>query len=105
MRNNPEKYSALVYHNNYNQNSLSSTSIDNDSNRLDVRSKQITLPPPPYDEYIIEDYKAIMLEETEKLYKILVDQLVCEVINETVTEQSVPTLSHSPELPFQEELQ
>jgi hypothetical protein len=91
MRNHPEKYSTLVYHNNNNQNSLSSTSRDNDSNRLDVRSRQVTLPPPPYDEYIIEGYKAIMLEETEKLYKILVDQLV----NESVAIQSPEALPSS----------
>src|SRR5918911_847840 len=36
MRNNPEKYSALVYHNNYNQSSLSSVSKDNNINLSDT---------------------------------------------------------------------
>jgi chromosome segregation ATPase len=61
MRNNPEKYSALVYHNNYNQSSLSSISKYNNSN-LSGANRQVVLPPPPYDGYIIEHYKDIMLE-------------------------------------------
>jgi hypothetical protein len=100
MRSNPDKYTSLVYHNNDNQNSLSSTSRDNSIHNylLEMSSK---LPPPPYDAYVIEDYKAIVLEEAEKLYNTLVDQLVCEVINESVTEQSLPTPSSSlPELSF-----
>ncbi|HEY7572539.1 MAG TPA: hypothetical protein VH796_14325 [Nitrososphaeraceae archaeon] len=90
MRNNPEEYSALVYHNNnYNQNPLSSTTKskdnNNNNNNLSYPSRQLmTLPPPPYDEYIIEHYNDIILEETEKLYKVLVDQLVCKVLNENV---------------------
>ena len=51
MRSNPEKYSALVYHNNDIQNS----SRDK-SNLVDMkRSREVILPPPPYDNYIIED--------------------------------------------------
>ena len=61
-------------------------------------SRQVILPLPPYDEYIIEDYKAIVLEEAEKLYNVLVDQLVCEVINERVSKQSTGTL---PALPLE----
>ena len=97
MRNNPEKYSVLIYHNNDNKNSLSSSpsslslsirSKDNNSNLLDARSRQvIVLPPPPYDGYIIEYYKDRMLEEAEKLYNLLVDQIVCEVVNENVSKQ------------------
>jgi hypothetical protein len=79
MRNNPEKYSSLVYHNNENQNS-SSTSIDD--------RRQIVLPPPPYDYYIIDGYKAITLEKAEKLYNVLTNQLVCEVVNENVAMSS-----------------
>jgi hypothetical protein len=100
MRNNPEKYSALVHHDN--QSSLSSISKDNNSNMSDA-SRQVILPPPPYDEYIIEHYKGIMLEEAEKLYIILVDQIVCEVINEGVSKQSAETMPFSlPALPFEE---
>jgi hypothetical protein len=93
MRNNPEKYSYLIYHNNDSQKSLSSTSKDNNSNVLDANtSRQVVLPPPPYDDYIIEDYKAIMLEEAEKLYNALLDQLVCEVVNENIAKQPVAAL-------------
>ena len=46
------------------------------------------IPTPPYDYYVIEDYKAIVLEEAEKLYNVLVDQIVCEVVNESVSKQS-----------------
>jgi hypothetical protein len=112
MRNNPEKYSSLVYHNNDNQSPLSSTSKDNSSLLDAKRSKEVVLPPPPYDEYIIEDYKNIVLEEAEKLYTMLTDQLLCDVINESVAKQptgdmpSLPALSsdegdqkHDPALP------
>ena len=44
-----------------------------------------------------------MLEEAEKLYIILVDQIVCEVINEGVSKQSAETMPFSlPALPFEE---
>jgi hypothetical protein len=83
MGSNPEKYSALVYHNNDNQSSISSTYRD--SNLLDVKiNRQIILSLPPYDDHVMEDYKVIVLEEAEKLYKILVDQIVCEVTNEVL---------------------
>ncbi len=90
MRNNPEEYSALIYHNNdiYNQSSLSSTtrSKGNDRhNNLSYPSRQVmTLPPPPYDRYMIEHYNDLILEETEKIYKTLVDRLVCKVLNENI---------------------
>jgi hypothetical protein len=95
MRNKPDKYSSLVYHNNNDENSLSSSKDNSKSNRQ-------LLPPPPYDSYIIEHYKAILLEESEKLYNDLVDQLICEVVNEGVTEQSEPMPSTLPELSFEE---
>ena len=73
MINNPDKYSALVYHNNDNQKSLPSStrSKDKNSNLLDA-SSQVILPSPPYDGYIIEYYKDTMLEEAEKLYNVLI---------------------------------
>ena len=58
-------------------------------------NRQVVLPPPPYDEYIIEGYKDIMLEEAEKLYNVLVDQLVCEVINENVSKHSAEAIPSS----------
>jgi hypothetical protein len=103
MRNNPERYSALVYHNNYNQNSLSPISKDNYNSNLSDTSRQVILPPPPYDGYIIEGYKDMMLEEAEKLYNVLVDKLVCEAINESVSKQSAEAMSSSlPALPLEE---
>ena len=68
VRNDPDKHSALVYHDNDNQSSISSSrSRDNNSNLLGMKSnsRQVILALPPYDEYIIEDYKAIVLEEAE----------------------------------------
>lgn len=87
MRTSPDK---LEYHDNEN------SSKDNSSH-----TRQI-LPPPPYDTYIIEHYKSTLLEESEKLFKELVDQLVCEVVNESVTQQPIPTPSELPELPYDE---
>ena len=59
--------------------------------------------PPPYDEYIIEDCKTVVLEEAEKLYNVLTNQLLCDVINENVAKQSAETmLSSLPALPLQE---
>ena len=93
MRASPDRYSSLVYHNN-NENS----SKDNNNHS----SRQI-LPPPPYDGYIIEHYKSTLFEESEKLYNGLVDQLVCEVVNENVAKQSAETTPSSlPALPFEE---
>jgi hypothetical protein len=49
--------------------------------------------------------RAIMLEEAEKHYIILVDQLVCEAVNENVAKQSAeakPSLS-LPALPLEED--
>ena len=106
MRNNPEKYSALVYHNNYNQNSSSSSSTgskDHNSNLLNATRQAVVLPPPPYDDSIIEYYKGIMLEEAEKLYNVIVDQVLCEVVNENVANQSTETMPSSlPALPLEE---
>ena len=101
MRNNPEKYSALVYHDNYNQSSLSSVSkVDNS---ISYASRQVVLPPPPYDGHIIEYYKDIMLEEAEKLYNDIVDQILCEVVNENVAKQPADTIpSSQPALPLEE---
>jgi hypothetical protein len=106
MRNNPEKYSALVYHNNDNQNSSSSPSStrskDHDSNLSNASRQAVVLPPPPYDNYMIEYYKDIMLEEAEKLYNDIVDQIFC-VVNENVAKQSAETMPSSlPALPLEE---
>ena len=55
MRGDLEKYFALVYHNNDNRSSLSSKrSIDNNGNLVDMKmSREVILPPAPYDDYII----------------------------------------------------
>jgi hypothetical protein len=66
------------------------------------RSREVILPSLPYDEYIMEDYKATVLEEAEKLYNVLVDQLVCEAVNENVAKQSTEATSSSlPALPLE----
>jgi hypothetical protein len=81
MRNNPDKYASLIYHNNDNQSK-------GDFNLSETKwSRNVILTPPPYDEYIIEDCKTVVLEEAEKLYNILTDQLLCDVINENVAKQ------------------
>jgi hypothetical protein len=106
MRRNPEKYSALIYHDNYNQNSSSSStrSKDTNSNISNASRQEVVLPPPPYDNYMIQYYKDIMLEEAEKLYNDIVDQILCEVVNENVVKQSAETmLSSLPALPLEEE--
>jgi hypothetical protein len=105
MRNDPEKYSALVYHNNDKQNSSSSStrSKDHNSNLLNARRQVVVVPPPPYDGHIIEYYKDIMLQEAEKLYNDIVDQILCEVVNENVSKQSSETIPSSlPALPSEE---
>jgi hypothetical protein len=58
-----------------------------------------------YDYDIMKKYKALLLEEAEKLYNILVDQLVCEAINESVAKQSAesPSSSLLPTLPLEED--
>jgi hypothetical protein len=92
MRTNPDKYSSLVYHNNN----------ENPGKDNSHRSIQM-LPPPPYDNHIIEHYKSMLFEESEKLYNDLVDQHVCEVINENVAKQSAENMPSSlPALPLEE---
>ena len=44
-----------------------------------------------------------MLDEAEKLYNDIVDQILCEVVNENVARQSVETMPYSlPALPLEE---
>ena len=98
MRNNPDKYTSLIYRNNDNQSK-------DDFNLSDTsRSRNVILTtPPPYDEYIIEECKRVVLEEAEKLYNILTNQLLCDIINENGAKQSAETMSSSlPALPLQE---
>ena len=78
MRNNPSIITTIKVH----CHPSSTTSKDNNNSNLLDANRQVVLPPPPYDEYIIEGYKDIMLEEAEKLYNVLVDQVLCEVVNE-----------------------
>jgi hypothetical protein len=92
MRASPDRYSSLVYHNN-----------ENSSNDNGHNVRQI-LAPPPYDGYIIEHYKSTLSEESVKLYDGLVEHLVCEVVNESVANQSVPTPSQLPVLPSEQEV-
>jgi hypothetical protein len=65
--------------------------------------QKCNITPPPYDEYIIEDCKTVVLEEAEKPYNILTDQHLCDVINENVAKQSAETMPSSlPALPLKE---
>jgi len=102
MRNNLEKYSALVYHNNDKQSLMSSRSKNNaillNTNNS---SRQVVLPQLPYDYHIIQHYKAILLEEAEKLYNGLVYKLVFEVVNESVSKQPTGDMSSLPDLSSQ----
>ena len=78
------EYSALVYHNNDTQYSSSS-----------ARIRPVAALPPPYDDNTIEYYKAILLEEANKLYNDIVDQILCEVVNENVAKQFAETMPSS----------
>jgi hypothetical protein len=72
--------------------SIISTSKDNNHNRLNMRSsRQVVLPPSSYDAYIIEDCRAKVLEEAEKLCNVLVDQIVC-VVNKNISKQSTEAI-------------
>ena len=45
----------------------------------------------------------MVLEEAEKLYNILTDQLLCDIIDENVAKQSAETMQSSlPALPLEE---
>jgi hypothetical protein len=97
MRANPDKYTSLIYHNNDNQSRGGLNMSDS------KWSRHVILAPPPYDEYVIADCKTAVLEEAEKLYNILTDQLLCDVINENVAKQSAETMPSSlPALTFEE---
>ena len=88
----------MIYHNNDNQ-----SKDDFNLSEMKWSRNVILTTPPPYDEYIIEDCKSVVLEEAEKLYNILTDQLLCDVINENVAKQSAETMPSSlPALPLQE---
>jgi hypothetical protein len=94
MRANPDRYTSLIYHNN----------DKGDFNLSETKwHRNVILAQSPYDEYVIEDCKTVVLEESEKLYNILTDQLLCDVINENVAKQSAETMPSSlPALPLQE---
>jgi hypothetical protein len=64
-------------------------------------SRQVVLPQLPYDYYIIEHYKATLLEEAEKLYSGLVDKLVFEVVDESVSKQPTGGMPSLPDLSSQ----
>ena len=70
---------------------------------MNASRQAAVLPPPPYDNYMIDYYKEIMLQEAEKLYNDIVDQVLYEVVNENVARQSVETMpSFLPVLPLEE---
>jgi hypothetical protein len=52
----------------------------------------------PYYDYDIEDCKAILLDEAEKLYASMAKKMVCELINEIASKTSITSL---PVLPLE----
>jgi hypothetical protein len=94
MRIDPNKYSSLVYSNN--PRLLSTSTRGNISNNYKYMSSGQQQP--LYD-YKIEDIKSGLLDQAEEFYTSLVDRLVCEVINGSITEQ--PAAESPPALPLE----
>jgi hypothetical protein len=101
MRTNPDKYYPLVYSNNPR---LLSSSKDNghsnykyissSSEKQEERQSQ-------YDYFSIEDCQTELLGQAKEFYALLVDRLLCEVINGIViNKQHAPLLSASLPLEF-----
>lgn len=98
MRSDPDKYCSLIY---YDDNkSLSSTTRDNDNqvHHYPLYMHRQQPHPSPYYDYDIEDCKAILLEEAEKLYANMTKKVVCEPVNEIVSKTYVTSL---PVLPLE----
>jgi hypothetical protein len=78
IRNDPVKYSPLIYYCNNNNNNMSmSTSTTNSSYRYGGQQQEQYL---PSQDYFIEHYTAMLVEEAEKLYTKLVKDLTNRII-------------------------
>jgi hypothetical protein len=83
MRDNPEKYSSLVYSNN-----LMSIRNSNCKHMSSEQQQQES----PYDDHSIENCETEILEQAKEFYTFLVDRLVCEVINGSVSNTETAAL-------------
>jgi hypothetical protein len=91
MRENPDKYSCLVYSDN--------PRLIVDSNYRHISSGR-QQQQSQYGDYSIEDCKAEILDQAKEFYILLVDRIVCEVVNGCVTNLSGTT--SVPALPLEE---
>jgi hypothetical protein len=89
MRDNPDKYSSLVYSNN--PRLLSSSTRDNYKYMSSAQQQS------QYD-YSIEDWKTELLDQAKEFYTFLFDRFVCEVINGNV---AMSTEALPPALPLE----
>lgn len=88
MRSDPDKYASLIYYDD-NKSLSSSTTNNNDQYHHYPLYMQKQQPyPSPYYDYDIEDCKAILLDEAEKLYVSMAKKMICELINEIVSKTS-----------------
>jgi hypothetical protein len=76
IRNDPVKYSPLIYYCNDNNMSMSTTSTTNSSYMYGGQQQQYL----PSQDYFIEHYTAMLVEEAEKLYTKLVKDLTNRII-------------------------
>jgi hypothetical protein len=79
MRDNPDKYSCLVYSNN--PMSIRDNNCKNISSGGQKQQSQ-------YDDYSIGDFKTEILDQAKEFYTFLVGRFVCEVINGSITNGS-----------------
>ena len=91
MRSDPDKYCSLIY---YDNNKSSSSTIDNKNQQQNhyLLYMQRRSHPLPYYGYDIEDCKAILLDEVEKLYTNMAKKMVCELVNEIVSKTPIASL-------------
>src|SRR5919202_2002714 len=87
MRENPDKYSCLVYSDNPQSIRYSNYRYINSG----VKQQQSQ-----YDDYSIEDCQTELLDQAKEFYMFLVDRIVCEVVNGCISKQSTGTLPALP---------
>ena len=93
MRDNPDKYSSLVYSNNPRLPSTRDSNYKYMSSVLRQQQEQSQ-----YKDYSIKDCETEILEQAKEFYILMVDRLVCEVINGGFNNTG-PTALSSPTLP------
>jgi hypothetical protein len=94
VRNDPVKYSPLIYYCNNNM-SMSTTSTTNSSYMYGGQQQHYI----PSQDYFIEHYTAMLVEEAEKLYtklvKDLTNRIICDMAFSNNNSQSSSLLSSS----------